>query len=44
MTLPSADRLLLMACASFSCSPTEPDFLTLRRRRPGGGRVAVRLQ
>lgn len=29
MTSPSALSDLLMACASFSCSPLEPDFLTL---------------
>ncbi len=36
MTLPSALRLLLMACASFSCSPTDPDFLTLRVKGGAG--------
>lgn len=32
ITSPRALSDLLIACASFSCSPVEPDFLTLRRR------------
>jgi len=31
MTSPSALSDLLIACASFSCSPVDPDFFTLQR-------------
>ena len=39
MTLPRADSDLLMAWASLSCSPTDPDFFTLRGGRGRQGWV-----
>ena len=35
ITSPSALSDLLMACASFSCSPVEPDFFTLHNGSRG---------
>ncbi len=37
ITSPSALSDLLIACASFSCSPVEPDFFTLRGAGAGVG-------
>jgi hypothetical protein len=39
ITSPSALSDLLIACASFSCSPVEPDFFTLRGAGAGIGLV-----
>ena len=44
ITSPSADRDLLMACASFSCSPALPLFFTLQQHHRGSasaGTVSV---